>query len=314
MVVEGVYDHAEGHVALVLGGRDGQHQHSLVLESLERRRAGALADPGLSEHSQGATRALLYVRHGRRRGSELRLAPDQLHGCSLRRRPSPLGAAPWSITGFPGWAVGRSCSNVLVVPNDGDATVTSAPQSQEAPAPPTRPPTAHTSPSRAPAVALPTDTPRRLDPYHAADHLTRLYALRRMCGSRELARTCSGNLCRVLAGPRAWVRATASPTWLGRCATAHKPSAHRGQTQPAPAPEHLDPRTPARPPTRGRCNDRRALQAIAELPDDQREVVAAVDLGGMAYAEAAALLDVPVGTVMSRLYRARERIALALEL
>ena len=53
---------------------------------------------------------------------------------------------------------------------------------------------------------------------------------------------------------------------------------------------------------------------IAELPEDQRHVVAAVDLAGMTYADAALLLGVPAGTVMSRLYRARERIAAALEL
>jgi RNA polymerase sigma-70 factor, ECF subfamily len=195
--------------------------------------------------------------------------------------------------------------------------VTSAPQSQEAPAPPTRPPTAHTSPSRAPAVALPTDTPRRLDPYHAADHLTRLYRLAvGMCGSRELAEDLvQETYARVLARPRV-VRGDGF-SYLARALrnvliNHVRTEARRNQ---APAPEHLDPPDP-----RPTADPEAAAMigalytAIAELPDDQREVVAAVDLGGMAYAEAAALLDVPVGTVMSRLYRARERIALALEL
>lgn len=45
--------------------------------------------------------------------------------------------------------------------------------------------------------------------------------------------------------------------------------------------------------------------ALATLPPDQREVVALVLVEGLAYAEAAELLQVPVGTVTSRLARGR---------
>ncbi|HUW54976.1 MAG TPA: RNA polymerase sigma factor [Rhodanobacter sp.] len=45
--------------------------------------------------------------------------------------------------------------------------------------------------------------------------------------------------------------------------------------------------------------------ALATLPPDHREVVALVLVEGMSYSEAAALLQVPVGTVTSRLARAR---------
>ncbi len=48
--------------------------------------------------------------------------------------------------------------------------------------------------------------------------------------------------------------------------------------------------------------------AFAALPDKFREVVELVDLNGLAYQEAADVLEVPVGTVMSRLHRARKRI------
>lgn len=48
--------------------------------------------------------------------------------------------------------------------------------------------------------------------------------------------------------------------------------------------------------------------AFAELSSDFRQVVELVDLNGLAYQEAAEVLDVPVGTVMSRLHRARGRI------
>ena len=46
-------------------------------------------------------------------------------------------------------------------------------------------------------------------------------------------------------------------------------------------------------------------QLIRELPVGQREVVAAVDFAGLGYSEAATQLQIPVGTVMSRLHRGR---------
>jgi RNA polymerase sigma-70 factor (ECF subfamily) len=87
---------------------------------------------------------------------------------------------------------------------------------------------------------------------------------------------------------------------------------------------------------RRRCRERRALEALAadpcawphrdspppmealapaaqgalnHLPDSFRRVVELVDLGGLEYRDAAATLEVPVGTVMSRLHRARRLLA-----
>ena len=48
--------------------------------------------------------------------------------------------------------------------------------------------------------------------------------------------------------------------------------------------------------------------ALAQLPAEQREVVLLVGLEGMSYAEVAEILSIPVGTVMSRLSRGRERL------
>ena len=39
------------------------------------------------------------------------------------------------------------------------------------------------------------------------------------------------------------------------------------------------------------------------MPEEYRDTVAAVDVGGLTYAEAARALDVPEGTIMSRLSR-----------
>jgi RNA polymerase sigma-70 factor (ECF subfamily) len=49
-------------------------------------------------------------------------------------------------------------------------------------------------------------------------------------------------------------------------------------------------------------------RALAQLSAEQREVVLLVGLEGMDYQSAAQILDVPVGTVRSRLSRGRERL------
>ncbi|MCP4659339.1 MAG: sigma-70 family RNA polymerase sigma factor [bacterium] len=59
---------------------------------------------------------------------------------------------------------------------------------------------------------------------------------------------------------------------------------------------------------------RRRLQAaIATLPDREREVFVLREFEGLRYAEVAELAGIPIGTVMSRLYSARRRLATTLE-
>ncbi|MEM7023214.1 MAG: RNA polymerase sigma factor [Pseudomonadota bacterium] len=52
----------------------------------------------------------------------------------------------------------------------------------------------------------------------------------------------------------------------------------------------------------------RVLQAMAALPEDQRAVLALVAIEGCSYRKTAETLDIPVGTVMSRLARARAKL------
>jgi RNA polymerase sigma-70 factor (ECF subfamily) len=52
----------------------------------------------------------------------------------------------------------------------------------------------------------------------------------------------------------------------------------------------------------------RVRAAIARLPDGQREVVSLVDIEGFSYAEVAMILQIPTGTVTSRISRAREAL------
>jgi RNA polymerase sigma factor (sigma-70 family) len=54
-------------------------------------------------------------------------------------------------------------------------------------------------------------------------------------------------------------------------------------------------------------------RAMAKLPDEQREVIALVLVEGLAYKEAAEILDIPMGTLTSRLVRGRQALVQMLE-
>jgi RNA polymerase sigma-70 factor (ECF subfamily) len=47
------------------------------------------------------------------------------------------------------------------------------------------------------------------------------------------------------------------------------------------------------------------VQALAQVPHDFRDVIVLVDIGDFSYNDAAQILDIPIGTVMSRLHRGR---------
>jgi RNA polymerase sigma-70 factor (ECF subfamily) len=54
-----------------------------------------------------------------------------------------------------------------------------------------------------------------------------------------------------------------------------------------------------------RLSQNDAVSALADLPHDFRDVVLLVDLADFTYSDAAEILDIPIGTVMSRLHRGR---------
>ena len=54
-------------------------------------------------------------------------------------------------------------------------------------------------------------------------------------------------------------------------------------------------------------------RAMAQLPDEQREVIALVLVEGLAYKEASEILDIPMGTLLSRLVRGRQALVQMLE-
>jgi RNA polymerase sigma-70 factor, ECF subfamily len=54
-------------------------------------------------------------------------------------------------------------------------------------------------------------------------------------------------------------------------------------------------------------------QALAVLAPPHREIISLIDIAGFSYGEAAALLKVPAGTIMSRIARARSALLAAIE-
>lgn len=73
----------------------------------------------------------------------------------------------------------------------------------------------------------------------------------------------------------------------------------RSLTDEAPGPEQI---------VIDRTFDVAVERAYLALPHKFREVIDLVDLGGFSYVETAEVLDIPQGTVMSRLHRGRKRI------
>ena len=154
---------------------------------------------------------------------------------------------------------------------------------------------------------------RLLDPARVGDHLDRLYrAAWALCGSREEAEDLvQETYARVLARPRllrkeddlGYLLRTLRNTFLNQRRTESR------RLRTAPLPDELDvvPDPLAREP-HAALEVRELYAAIAALPEDFRDVLVAVDVTGLTYEEAARALRIRVGTVMSRLYRARQQV------
>jgi RNA polymerase sigma-70 factor, ECF subfamily len=147
------------------------------------------------------------------------------------------------------------------------------------------------------------------------DHLDRLYrAAWALCGSREDAEDLvQETYTRVLSKRRMiGSREDTLPYLLAVLRNTYISSLRKRDRRPRTAPlEESEERlaAPATATPMSVLEARELFSAIAALPEDQRDVVAAVDVAGLSYQEAADTLEVPVGTVMSRLYRGRNRVA-----
>ena len=159
---------------------------------------------------------------------------------------------------------------------------------------------------------------RTLDPARLGDHLDRLYrAAWALCGSREDAEDLvQETYARVLARPRllrkeddlGYLLRALRNTFLNQKRTESR------RLRPGPLPDQLelvaDPQ--ARQP-QAALEAGELYAAIAALPGDFRDVLVAVDITGLSYKEAARALRIREGTVMSRLYRARQQVVRRIE-
>jgi RNA polymerase sigma-70 factor (ECF subfamily) len=158
-----------------------------------------------------------------------------------------------------------------------------------------------------------------LDPGTLGDHLDRLYrAAWALCGSREDAEDLVQDAyLRVLARPRrvrsendlGYLLSVVRNTYLDkRRAAARRPQ--RAAVEPGSL-EIADRRGGVAGPSSA-VEAREVFAAIAALPDASRDTLVAVDVAGLSYGEAARALNVPEGTITTRLFRARSRVAKAL--
>jgi RNA polymerase sigma-70 factor (ECF subfamily) len=154
---------------------------------------------------------------------------------------------------------------------------------------------------------------RLLDAAALGDHLDRLMrAALSMCGSRADAEDLVQEVClRVLAKPRrvrgsdlAYLHGVLRNTFISE----YQARARRKTTPVEPDTlRHV--RAGASGDPEVETLAREVQRAIADLPPHYRDAVVAVDVVGLAYSEAASVLGVADGTIMSRLYRGRSAVA-----
>jgi RNA polymerase sigma-70 factor (ECF subfamily) len=154
--------------------------------------------------------------------------------------------------------------------------------------------------------------PHRLDPDRAVEHLPRLYrAARAWTRSREEAEDLvQETYARVLARPRLLrnedelgylLRALRNTLISQRRTEQRRPATTELADDAVGTRERDDPAEAA--------EARRVYAAIAALPEEFREALVAVDVAGLSYQEAARALGLREGTLTSRLFRARDRVA-----
>ncbi|MFL5907545.1 MAG: RNA polymerase sigma factor [Solirubrobacterales bacterium] len=156
---------------------------------------------------------------------------------------------------------------------------------------------------------------RRLDPEAAGDHIDTLFRVAvAMSGSRDLAEDLvQQTYVKVLSKPRllrrdddlGYLIKALRNTWYSHL---RRERTRREATDPGVEPEELAAPGAAGDPVAS-LEATAVLDALAQLPQPYREAVAAVDIAGLSYAEAARALGVRQGTIMSRLYRGREQVA-----
>jgi RNA polymerase sigma-70 factor (ECF subfamily) len=119
---------------------------------------------------------------------------------------------------------------------------------------------------------------------------------------------------KALVHQASWRRGSRLDSWLYRIAQnlwRDELRAHRRRSEPLDSVAEMAGED-GRETFHRRLEAQEVAQAFAQLPEEQRLVMTLVVLDGMSYQQAADVLGVPIGTVMSRLARARGRLAAGL--
>ncbi len=155
---------------------------------------------------------------------------------------------------------------------------------------------------------------RQLDPDRLGDHIDRLYrAAWALCGSREEAEDLvQETFTHVLRRPRLLhsdddlgylLRALRNTFYSSRRSAARR-------VQELPAGDDLERMAGSvAPDVDARIESAALYAAIAELPENFRDALVAIDLAGLSYREAARALRIREATLTTRLHRARRRLA-----
>jgi RNA polymerase sigma-70 factor, ECF subfamily len=158
---------------------------------------------------------------------------------------------------------------------------------------------------------------RQLDPARLGDHIDRLYrAAWALCGSKADAEDLvQETYARVLARPRL-LRDEDDLGYLLRALRNTFLNARRNEARrlrPTALPDEVDVVDPQAREPQAALEAAEIYAAVAALPTDFRDVLVAVDVTGLTYKETSKALRIREGTVMSRLYRARQQVARSLE-
>jgi len=156
-----------------------------------------------------------------------------------------------------------------------------------------------------------------LDPRTLGDHFDRLFrTARALCGSREDAEDLvQDTYASVLARPRlvrnnddlGYLLGAVRNTFLNnRRSASRRPQATEAEFESLELTDYGVVTPPVAAETR------EVFTTIAALPAASRDVLVAVDVAGLSYGEVARAMQVPEGTITSRLFRARARVAKAL--
>lgn len=151
------------------------------------------------------------------------------------------------------------------------------------------------------------------------DETDRLYAVSlRMLGNPDDARDAAHDaLVRIIRGLGEFDGRSAFTTWttriamnvcLSRLRRARVRAAERRGTELEPDRLASTPQESARAAEHAGAKGVEVLEALAGLPDEQRAILVLRDIRGLEYEQIAAVLEIAIGTVKSRIFRARKAL------